>query len=117
MSSASERAAAVDPARVSVSRSRGLTIQWRDGHRSEFALRYLRDRCPCATCSETRGGPDAAPSPFPMFQPELRLLDVEPVGNYGIRLRWSDGHDTGIYSWQYLRTICPCPECTASAKP
>ena len=110
MSSASEAAGVPEAGRVSVSRARGLVIEWRDGHRSEYALRYLRDRCPCATCTETRGGAD--PSPFPMFQPALRLANVEPVGRYALRLQWSDGHNTGIYSWEYLRHICPCPQCS-----
>ena len=113
MSSASEPAGFPDPVQISVSRSRGLTIQWREGHRSEYPLRYLRDRCPCATCTETRGGAD--PSPFPMFQPALRLVSVEPVCRYALKLQWSDGHNTGIYSWEYLRSICPCPECAGQS--
>ncbi len=100
-----------DPTHVAVSKSRGITIHWGDGHRSEYALGYLRDHCPCATCAEVHRGQSA--SPFPMFKPAVRLNAVEPVGNYALRLIWSDGHSTGIYTWEYLRSICTCAECAA----
>ena len=59
------------------------------------------------------GTPPAAPTPFQLYQPALRIQEVEPVGNYAIRLHWSDGHSSGIYSYEHFRRICPCPECTA----
>ena len=46
-----------------------------------------------------------------MYKPTLKMLNVEPVGNYAIRIEWSDGHNTGIYSFDHLRKICPCAEC------
>jgi DUF971 family protein len=39
---------------------------------------------------------------------------VEPVGKYAIRFYWNDGHDLGIYSWQFLRDVCPCAECKSA---
>jgi len=48
-----------------------------------------------------------------MFQPKLRMESIEEVGSYAIRIRWSDGHGTGIYSYDHLRSICPCPACSA----
>ena len=64
-----------------------------------------------------RGAPGDAPappaSPFQMYQPALKMLGVEPVGNYAIRIDWSDGHKTGIYSFEHFRRICPCEECKA----
>lgn len=114
MSNASEPAGRpADPIRIAVSKSKGITIEWQDGHRSEYGLPYLRDRCPCATCSGVHGE-DSAASPFPMFKPALRLSEVEPAGRYALRLTWSDGHNTGIYTWDYLRSICPCPQCRSS---
>ncbi len=104
----------VEAERVSVSKSTGIGIDWKDGHHSQFDLRYLRDHCPCATCAGTHGTPPAAANPFQMFQPALKILEVEPVGNYAIRLKWSDGHNTGIYSYEHFRRICPCAECAAS---
>ena len=100
-----------NPKKVDISLSRGVEIAWDDGHASQYALDYLRRRCPCATC---RAAPqaDAEPaSPFPMYKPAPRLTNVETVGRYAVRLFWADGHSTGLYSFDYLREICPCPEC------
>ncbi len=107
---------AIEAARVAVSKSKGVTIEWKDGHRSEYALEYLRENCPCATCAGTHGGPTykeqkQAANPFQMFKPALRIEKVEPVGGYAIRFYWNDGHSTGIYSYEHLREICPCAEC------
>ena len=58
---------------------------------------YLRDKCPCATCSGAHGTPPRQPeadNPFQMYKPALKMLGVEPVGNYAIRINWSDGHNT-----------------------
>jgi DUF971 family protein len=46
-----------------------------------------------------------------MFQAVLRMNSVEPAGNYAVRIAWSDGHSSGIYSWDHLRKICPCSAC------
>jgi DUF971 family protein len=110
-----------DPEHIAVSRSTGIKIDWKDGHRSEYSLRYLRDECPCASCTGAHGtdprpkAGDGASNPFPMFQPALKMLSAEPVGAYAIRINWSDGHSAGIYSWDHLRGICPCAECRAYA--
>jgi DUF971 family protein len=80
---------------------------------------YLRDWCPCASCTGSHGTAPRpktteAPNPFQMFQPRIKMLNVEPVGNYAIRIEWSDGHKTGIYSWAHLRSICDCDQCRAA---
>ena len=109
---------AVDPEHIAISKSKGIQIDWRDGHHSAYPLALLRDECPCATCTGAHGTepqrtnhskPET--SPFPMFKPALKMLSVEPVGNYAVRLHWNDGHNSGIYSWEHLRKICPCEEC------
>jgi len=105
---------ATDPEHISISRSTGIKIDWKDGHRSEYPLRYLRDWCPCAQCTGAHGAPPrdkGAGSPFQMYTPALKILEVEPVGSYALRIVWSDGHSTGIYSYQHFRDICPCDEC------
>jgi DUF971 family protein len=107
---------ATDPEHISISRSTGIKIDWKDGHRSEYGLKYLRHHCPCATCTGAHGTPPQAPpledtNPFKLYQPALRMNSVEPVGNYAIRILWSDGHGSGIYSYDHLRRICPCPAC------
>jgi DUF971 family protein len=102
-----------DPEHIAISKSKGITVDWKDGHSSSFDLHYLRDNCPCATCTGAHGPPTTKPdaSPFQMFKPALKMVDVEPVGNYAIRIIWSDGHSSGIYSFEHFRRICPCPEC------
>ena len=51
-----------------------------------------------------------------MFKPTIRMSDVEPVGNYAIRILWNDGHNTGIYSFEHFRRICPCDACVETRK-
>jgi len=107
-----------DPEHIAISKSKGITIDWKDGHSSRYTCAYLRDKCPCATCTGAHGTtprntdyskpPD---TPFPMFKPTIRMSSVEPAGNYAIRIQWNDGHNTGIYSYEHLRQICPCPRC------
>jgi DUF971 family protein len=107
-----------DPEHIAISKSRGINIDWKDGHKSSFDVIYLRDHCPCASCTGSHGTPPrpkTAESPFPMFAPRLKMESVEPVGNYGIRIVWSDGHSTGIYSFDHFRKICVCSECKPAA--
>lgn len=106
--------AAVEPEHISIRKTKGVTILWADGHTSEYTLEYLRDKCPCATCTGAHGTPPRAPqasNPFQMYKPALKIEAVEPVGSYALRLVWSDGHSTGIYTFEHFREICPCPAC------
>jgi DUF971 family protein len=107
------------PDHIAISKSNGIKIDWKDGHSSSYDVVYLRDWCPCASCTGSHGTTPRpksteAANPFPMFQPRLRMLNVEPVGNYAVRIEWSDGHSTGIYSWAHLRSICDCEVCRAA---
>ncbi len=107
---------AIRPVKVRVDKSggTGVTIDWRDGHQSHWSFRWLREACPCATCHEARekegrpaGVARAKPaSLLPLYEAPVRPLDVEPVGKYALRFRWNDGHESGLYSWEYLRNIC-----------
>jgi DUF971 family protein len=76
-----------------------LIVQWHDGPSSVPAAR-LRASCRCAPCQSARlrGGP-ASPDVAPT------LVDALPVGHYAIQLRFSDGHDRGIYPWAFLREL------------
>jgi len=99
-----------EPEHIAVSRSKGIQIDWTDGHCSQYDLRSLRDNCPCATCA----GAGAEPaSPFQLYKPSLKMLAVEPVGNYAVQITWNDGHNSGIYSFDHLRRICQCSKCSA----
>lgn len=82
-----------------------LRIRWRDGGVSEYPPRYLRLCCPCAGCVEEMSG-------RPLLNPATVPLDLYPraihyVGDYALRFDWSDGHQTGIYPFDYLREIAP----------
>ena len=109
-----------DPEHIAISKSKGLKIDWKDLHHSEYSLAYLRDECPCATCTGAHGTEpqktnyNTPPTPFQMYKPVLKMLNVEEVGHYAIRIAWSDGHGSGIYSFDHLRKICPCAECRAA---
>jgi DUF971 family protein len=86
-----------------------LLIIWEDGHRSLYAAKDLRLQCACAYCVDEWTGvrvlvPDAIPA-------DIRVREWSPVGHYGIRFQWSDGHNTGIYSFENLRRLCRCPSC------
>jgi DUF971 family protein len=93
-----------------------LEIRWGDEHESVYALKYLRDNCPCAGCrgarEETRRNPFRVLGPNER-PPSYRITDVEAVGRYGMKPVWADGHQTGIYTFEYLREICPCEACKA----
>src|ERR1700682_5677709 len=95
-----------EPEHIAISKSKGIRIDWKDGHHSNYPLAFLRDECPCATCTGAHGtepqkNNDAkeAPNPFKMFTPTLKMLDVEAIGAYAVKIDWSDGHNTGIYSF------------------
>jgi DUF971 family protein len=83
-----------------------LAIQWNDGSESYLSLDLLRRACPCASCG---GEPDVMGN---LVRPEMRyapssfeLQGWQLVGGYALQPRWSDGHNTGIYSYQYLRRL------------
>lgn len=90
-----------------------LAIRWSDGHESRYVYQYLRDRCPCATCTGAEGhaARPAPVTPLLMFTKALRPERAEAVGRYALQIYWSDGHSAGIYAFPYLRNLCSCEEC------
>ena len=114
---------AVTPQKIRVKKSEGtgVEIDWRDGHKSSWSFRWLRDACPCATCHEEReknGRAPGEPKPKPqgllvMYEEPPRPVEVTPVGKYALKFKWNDGHEAGLYSWEYLRRVCNCQECKA----
>ena len=110
------------PAKLDLKRDEKLEILWKDGVRSVYTLSYLRSMCPCATCKMVREGRDphdisqsaAEPRKKPLltilpgnYAQPLSVLKAELVGNYALRIDWSDDHGSGIYSFEYLREISP----------
>jgi DUF971 family protein len=105
----------VTPSRLNLKKDEKLEVEWSDGSRSVYPISLLRGMCPCAAC-KTEREQDAKEKA--QKKPALKILSgdhsrplavvhAELVGGYAIRLDWSDGHGTGIYSWQYLREIAP----------
>ncbi len=86
-----------------------LQIDWSDRAKHELPVRMLRDKCPCATCREKRNAPASDVAILPILTPEetkpLRIVDMRPVGNYAYAIHFSDGHDTGIYTLEFLRSL------------
>ena len=111
---------ATTPTRLYLKKDERLEVDWADGRRCAYPVAYLRSMCPCAQCRTVREGRDPHrldPGP-PAKKPLLTILpgnyarplaavSAEMVGNYGVKIEWSDQHGSGIYSFQYLSEICP----------
>jgi DUF971 family protein len=83
-----------------------LAIRWNDGAESYLDLQFLRRACPCAACG---GEPDVLGN---ILRPEVSYSDdsfeltgFQIVGGYALQPRWADGHNTGLYTFQYLRRL------------
>jgi DUF971 family protein len=84
-----------------------LFIKWDDGTESRIDLKYLRDECPCATCKgETVLLKNYKPLKDKIEVPGMyEIKNIEMAGNYAVQITWKDGHNTGIYSWVYLKKL------------
>jgi DUF971 family protein len=89
-----------------------LAIDWSDGAKHEIKFSVLRSSCPCATCREKRaeppppaGGLGGLPVLSLAEARPLSIIGMKPVGNYAYGISFSDGHDTGIYTLEYLREL------------
>lgn len=105
----------MEPKEIKPAGDRAMGVLWDDGAEYEYSFRLLRKHCPCATCEDMRKSfsepklmdshlqlrlvPEKSPSDDPV------LVRVDWVGNYALRLTWDDGHDTGIYHFDYLRRL------------
>ena len=96
-------------------RDDGILIEWdTQGHQGFFPARALRLACPCAGCVEEMSG-------RPLLNPATVPANIQPVslalaGAYGLRVQWSDGHGTGIYTFAQLLRACPCRQCAPVPK-
>ena len=89
-----------------------IVVTWSQEHRASYPARDLRLSCQCASCREELTGrllldPSSVPA-------DVRPLEISLVGGYAIKISWSDGHSTGIYTYEHLLAICPCEKCKGS---
>ena len=97
------------PAQITQAGPSELEIRWGDGHLSGYSVVMLRRACCCAACvNEWTGTRILRPEEVPE---DVRPVRIQPVGRYAVNIQWSDGHGSGIYSFDYLRRLCPCPQC------
>jgi len=80
-----------------------LELTWDQAHIDRLGYRYLRGECPCASCvdewtHERRIDISQIPD-------DIRLEGMEPVGSYAVRLSWTDGHSSGLYTWENLQKL------------
>ncbi|HKR01409.1 MAG TPA: DUF971 domain-containing protein [Pyrinomonadaceae bacterium] len=98
------RGPAVEPREIMQEGEQGLRITWADGRVCLYTSPQLRRACPCAQCvNEWTGERVLRPE---AVSEELSIGDIAVVGRYALNFRWSDGHETGIYSFRYLRELC-----------
>ncbi len=98
------------PRKLDLKKDKGLTIEWADGSTSYYSIALLRRMSPSAEARALRAEIEQNPLtvlPSSGTSAPLEALAAELVGNYALRIRFSDGHSTGIYSWEYLREIDP----------
>ena len=107
-----DAAARITPLKLNLKRDEMLEIQWQDGHTCVYPVAYLRKNCPCASCKAFREEEAKKPKTrLTVFsktsEGPLAATGAELVGGYALRIDWSDQHGSGIYSFKYLREICP----------
>ena len=94
------------PVEIGRANQHDVKIRWPDGHESVYPARELRLQCPCAGCvDEVTGQVVVVTSSVPQ---DVHPLKIDLVGRYAITIPWSDGHHTGIYTFELLRAMCPC---------
>ena len=84
-----------------------LEIDFDDGSKFRYPAELLRVESPSAEVQ----GHGAGQKTIVAGRRHVGIMGVEPVGNYAIRINWSDGHNAGIYSYEHFRQICQCDEC------
>ena len=85
-----------------------MLFKWGDGLESYINLKVLREKCPCANCEGEKDvfGNIYKGDTKPMNENSFLLKGIQPVGYYALRPFWNDGHHSGIYSFEFLRTLC-----------
>ncbi len=100
------------PTGITLNKTGGfLQIQWSDGTTCQYPLGHLREACPCVECrgGHENMGREHDPDDILKLVPRrsYKVEDLQLVGNYALQPIWDDGHSTGLYTWEYLRRLCP----------
>lgn len=86
-----------------------LRISWSDQTVREYTVRELREACPCATCREKRNAPPPPSNVLPVIAPGaggvVTIASMRPTGHYAYNIAFSDGHDSGLFTLELLRTL------------
>jgi DUF971 family protein len=95
------------PPPVSIERlpaEQALLIAWADGLTARLPLREVRAQCMCARCVDEITGERIVD--LDGIDPNIGIDEMQLVGNYAVKIRWTDGHSTGLYTWPHLRALC-----------
>ncbi|HUO10012.1 MAG TPA: DUF971 domain-containing protein [Phycisphaerae bacterium] len=109
---------ATTPTNLHLKKTEALEITWADNHHSVLPLRFLRKHCPCAGCKGERDllGRTRLAIVQTTYDGPITASGAELVGNYALRIDFSDGHSTGIYTFEYLRELDSCLKSEASSQ-
>lgn len=101
--------ASLMPMQIARDDQNGLLITWGDGQTLRYTAKVLRDACPCATCREKKSAEQKKPFQLTILKPEetipLSVRGMKPIGVYAYTIDFSDGHNTGIYTFELLRSL------------
>jgi DUF971 family protein len=101
----------IQPVELKLAAPDVLEIVWSDGQVRQYPVRLLRENCPCATCLEKQSAAEP-PTLLPILGAQelapLRITSMKPTGNYAYGIEFSDGHDTGIFTLELLRSLGTC---------
>ncbi len=105
----------IEPEEIEVDREKAvLRVSWNDGHAGFSDFLTLRWNCPCAGCKGEMGVPGRLAFVKQLSTQETKMERLEPVGLYALKPVWQDGHETGLYTYEYLRDLCQCEVCMAA---
>ncbi len=95
-----------DPVKIRLAGASELLIEWNDSKISRIPLEVLRKKCPCATCIAEKTKQSAKYIPL-FLRDQVTVKEIKPVGSYALNVVWQDGHSTGIYEYNTLRSMNP----------
>ena len=91
------------PVEITRAGEHDIKIRWKDATETVYPARFLRMECPCAVCVDELTGIQRLQEA--MVPKDVHPAGIDPVGRYAIQIHWSDGHNTGIYTWERLHDL------------